>query len=350
MREHATLQIGVVGCGRQGAALAQAVLRAEGLRLTACADPDQAAAGNVAGLTDAVSRHATLEALLAAADVDAVLIATPHDQLAPVALSAIRAGKHLLIEKPIALDEPQAREVEFAAASAGVTCMVGYSFRFGMARQVFELLNDGAIGELVAITGSIGTPRLDDGWMALPRSGGGPLLYVGSHLIDLVMWLFGQEPIQVSATVHQRDDLGADDTSSIRLDFGHGRFAQLLVTQSAHRFFYDVRVVGRSGSITLRGTGLAEFEINLDSDEHPEQQEPTTIRPADGEDKITAMFVPELLEFADSIRARRAPAVTPSDGRRVLRVLDAVQASSHTTQPVALEPMLAAFHEPSQLG
>jgi predicted dehydrogenase len=86
--------------------------------------------------------------LLGAADVDAVLIATPHHELA---LSAIRAGKHLLIEKP-AMNEPEAREVEFAAASAGVTCMVGYAFRYGMAHYVYDLLAQGAVGNLVAIT------------------------------------------------------------------------------------------------------------------------------------------------------------------------------------------------------
>ncbi len=345
MNEDDKLRIGVVGCGRQGSALAQAVVRSETLRLVASADPDLTAAQRVAGLGDAVSQHATLEALLAAADVDAVLIATPHDQLAPAALSAIRAGKHLLIEKPMALNETQAREIEFAAASAGVSCMVGYSFRFGMARQVHELLTEGAIGELQAITGSIGTPRLDDGWIAQPSSGGGPLLYVGSHMIDLVLWLVGNEPTLVSGTVHRRVDLGTDDTSSILLDFGSGPLAQLLVTQSAHRFFYDVQVVGRVGSITLRGTGLAQFEIEIHSAVHPAYEEPTIIRPVMGGDSVTTMFVPELLAFADSIRAPRAPAITASDGRRVLRVLDAVQESSRAQRAVTPEPMLTAFPE-----
>ena len=67
--------------------------------------------------------------------MDAVVIAAPHHLLVPLSLTAIRSGKHLHIEKPMALDEFGAKEIEFAAASAGVTCMVGYSFRYGMGRR-----------------------------------------------------------------------------------------------------------------------------------------------------------------------------------------------------------------------
>ena len=84
----------------------------------------------MAGLAGDASTHPSLDALLAASDVDAVIVATPHHLLAPLSLLAIRAGKHVLVEKPIALDEQQAKEVEFAAASGGLTCMAGYSFRF----------------------------------------------------------------------------------------------------------------------------------------------------------------------------------------------------------------------------
>ena len=119
------LRIGVAGCGNHGWALAEAVMRSEKLQLVAGADPDAAARHRVAAFEEGVRTFESLADLLDAVDIDAVLIATPHDVLAPLALSAIRAGKHVFIEKPMAISEPQAREVEFAAASADVTCMVG---------------------------------------------------------------------------------------------------------------------------------------------------------------------------------------------------------------------------------
>jgi len=253
MDKSEALRVGLVGCGNHGGALAQAVVRSETLRLVACADPDAAAGGRVAGFSDGVSMHASLEALLDASDVDAVLIATPHDMLAPLALLAIRAGKHLLIEKPMALDEPQAKEVEFAAASAGVTCMVGYSFRYGMARYVHELLAQGVVGDLRAITGSIGTPPMNSRWIAQPESGGGPLLFVGCHLIDLALWFTGEEPASVSANVQYRPDTGADDTSAVQLEFRNGRIAQFCITQSAAGFFYDLQVIGTRARLRCGG-------------------------------------------------------------------------------------------------
>jgi predicted dehydrogenase len=344
MDKYVELRVGVVGCGNHGSALAQAVVRSDALRLVACADPDATAVRRVAGFSDGISTHVSLEALLNASDVDAVLIATPHDVLAPLALSAVRVGKHLLIEKPMAMDEPQAKEIEFAAASAGVTCMVGYSFRYGMARYVHQLLAQGVVGDLRAITGSIGTPPMNSRWIAEPESGGGPLLFVGCHLIDLALWFTGEEPSSVSASVQYRPDTGADDTSAIQLEFKNGRIAQFCITQSAAGFFYDLQVIGNSGSIALRGRNFVQFEIEVQSTAVAAYQDPTVIRPLMQRDHITTMLVPELAEFADAIEQRRAPGITASDGRRVLRVLDAVVASGRDHQAVALgAPILAAY-------
>jgi predicted dehydrogenase len=344
MDKDEALRVGVVGCGNHGGALAQAIVRSDTLQLVACADLDAAAVGRVAGFSNGVSTHASLQALLDAADVDAVLIATPHDVLAPLALSAIRAGKHLFIEKPMAMDERQAREVEFAAASAGVTCMVGYSFRYGMARYVHELLAEGAVGDLRAITGSIGTAPMNSRWIAQPECGGGPLLFVGCHLIDLALWFTGDEPASVWASVQYRPDTGADDTSAIQLEFSDGRFAQFCITQSAAGFFYDLQIIGRSGSIALRGRNFVQFEIEVQSTVVAAYKDPTVIRPLMQRDHITMMLMPELAEFVDSIEHQRAPGITASDGRRVLRVIDAVIASSRSHQALAMGPPILAAH------
>lgn len=344
MEQPEALRVGMVGCGNHGGALAQAVVRSDALRLVACADPDAAAVRRVAGFSDGASTHESLEALLEASDVDAVLIATPHDLLAPLALSAIRAGKHVLIEKPMALDESQAKEVEFAAASAGVTCMVGYSFRYGMARYVQELLSQGVVGDLSVIIGAIGTPPMDTGWIAEPQSGGGPLLFVGCHLIDLALWFTGEEPASVWANVRYRPDTGADDTSAVHLEFSNDRMMQFCITQSGAGFFYDLHLIGHEGSIALRGRNYVQFDIEVQSTALTAYREPTIIRPAMQHDHITTTLMPEVAEFADAIEHRRAPAITASDGRRVLRVLDAVVASGRSHQAVAMDaPILTAY-------
>jgi predicted dehydrogenase len=181
-------------------------------------------------------------------------------------------------------------------------------------------------------------------WIAQPESGGGPLLFVGCHLIDLAVWFIGEEPASVSASVEYRPDTGADDTSAVQLEFRNGRIAQFCITQSAAGFFYDLQVIGNSGSIALRGRNFVQFEIEVQSTAVAGYQDPTLIRPLMQRDHITTMLLPELAEFADAIERRRAPSITASDGRRVLRVLDAVVAAGRGHQAVTLgAPILAAY-------
>jgi UDP-N-acetyl-2-amino-2-deoxyglucuronate dehydrogenase len=341
--EQLPLRIGLVGCGAHGNNLAQAVVRSELLQLVGCADPDEGAARRAAALASDVSVHGSVESLLESCEADALVIATPHDVLAPAALAAIRAGKHVLVEKPMAMDEEQAGEMERAAARAGVSCMVGYSFRFSMGSYVHDLVASGAVGDIQAVSGSIGTGPMNRGWMARPETGGGPLLYVGCHLIDFLFWFTGDEPVSVLADVRRRADTGADETSAIQIAMAKGGLAQFVVTQAAPSFFYDLHIYGRSGAIALHGRNFVQFEVEVFSSALDTYQEPTVFRPMVRRDNVSMMLVPELEEFARSIKERRPPAITASDGRRVLRVLDAVVVSGHSGRRITLDvPVLAA--------
>jgi predicted dehydrogenase len=345
MESPAALRIGLVGCGWQGHILAQAIVRTQSLRLAACADPDEAAASRSAALAQNVSTHLSVEALLAECDVDAILVATPHHLLAPISLAALRAGKHVMAEKPIAMNERSAAEIEGAAAHAGVCFMSGYSFRFSIARHVHNLITAGAVGDIVAITGAIGVGPMDSGWRANPETGGGPLLYVGSHLIDMILWFLADSPVSVYADLQRRSDTGADATSATQIRFAKGVVAQCLVTQAASGFFFELAIHGRAGRIALRGRNFLQYEIDVTSSALPAYAEPTTIRPGIQNDNITMMFVPELEEFAGAIREKRPPTITASDGRVVLSVLDAItrSAQSGRTETVPTEERLLSY-------
>jgi predicted dehydrogenase len=329
------LRVGIVGCGGQGSVLAATVARLDDLHLVACADPDRAAAGRVAATGRDVTTHDSVEGLLGESDVDALLIATPHHVLAPIALAGVQAGKHVMVEKPIGLNEREAAEVEAAAARAGVCCMPGYSFRYGMARHVRALLAAGVTGEIQTIYGTFCCPPLNDGWYAFPESGGGPLLFLGSHVVDLFLW-FLDEPVQVSADVRRRADTGADEISAFHIRFASGAVAQGLVTQTAPTPFYMLDVVGRAGRVCLRGANFLQYELEVFSRAQPAYAQPTILRPGIGPDNVAMMFVPELKDFAAAIRAGRPAPITARDGRRVLQVLDGIVQSGRTGAPVAL--------------
>jgi UDP-N-acetyl-2-amino-2-deoxyglucuronate dehydrogenase len=335
MGDHGTLRVGLVGCGRHGLNLAEAIRRTPSMRLVACADTDDAATAQVLAVTPGASAHGSLNALLAGAQIDAVVVATPHDLLTPLSLTALRAGKHVMAEKPIGIDEREAAEIEAVAAAKDLRFMSGYSFRFSMLRYLRELLDSGAVGAIRGITGAMTYPPMDVGWKAAPESGGGPLLFVGSHLIDAFLW-FLNEPLEVYADVEVRPDTGAENTVSFQVRFADGVLTQGLVTQAASGFGYEIDIHGSEGRIVLRGHSFLQFDIEVVSRVIAAYREPTVIRPQASPDNVDMMLVPELKEFCEAVHQDRAPSITARDGRRVLKITDAIRESARIHGPVTL--------------
>jgi predicted dehydrogenase len=330
------LRVGLVGCGYQGRLLAQAAAKVGALDVTACADPVEEAAAAVAALARTRDVYASAGELLRRSEVDSVLIATPHHVLHEIALEAIDAGKHVFAEKPIATNERQAARIEEAVADRGTCFMAGYSLRFFSAhRQIHDLVAAGAVGEVQAITAGMGT-RPFSGWGADPAAGGGALLFLGSHLVDTVLWCVNDEPAEVYADVRRRSDTGADETSSFQVHFAGGAVAQCLVTQAAGQWFDFVSLFGREGHVSLVSRQWLQCEITVVSNVIPEYGQPATIKPLFTDHPLMMMLVPELEEFSAAIQENRQPAITASDGRRVLRVLDAVIRSGQTGKSVSL--------------
>jgi predicted dehydrogenase len=272
--------------------------------------------------------------MLQRAEVDAVLVATSHSALYECSLAAIQAGKHVLAEKPIGVDEKEAAQLEEAVTRSNICFMAGYSFRYIAAWQkVHELLQAGAVGEIHTITGCIGIGPMSSGWRASPETGGGPMLYVGSHLVDQILWYLNDDPVQVYADVRYRADTRAEETTHFQIQFRRGAVAQGMVTQTAAGMFNNLDIYGRQGRISLRGVGFS-YGVEVVSSALPAYTQPTSIRIPQMEDLRILMHMPQLAEFAQAIHERRQPSITVTDGRRVLKVLDAITKSDRTGQPV----------------
>lgn len=328
------LRVGLVGCGFHGTNLAHALNREGSTVLVACVDPDDEALDRMRTVAPDAYLYASQDDLLAGTDVDAIVVATPHDLLTPLSVAAMRRGKHVLAEKPIGMTEKDGRLIEDTAAQAGTVFMSGYSFRFLLFRHVEQLLRQGAVGDLRAITGSISLGALDEGWVADPARGGGPLLFVGSHLVDAMLWLVGEEPDRVSADMSTSPDTGNDITTAFQLGFTGGCICQGVVTQAAAGFSLELVLHGSQGWLAVRGFNFLQFEVEVYSDALPAYAEPTTIRPWTPPDHIAAMLIPELREFAAAVDERRSPSITASDGTAVLRTIDAIRRSATLGAPV----------------
>lgn len=330
------LRVGIVGCGYQGALLARAVAQSETLSVAACVDPDLGLAVELAQRFSTGRALGSLEELLADDLVDALVIATPHQFLHLATLTGVRAGKHVLVEKPVGINEDQAAAIEMALAGTAIRCMPGYSLRFTEGhRHVQQLIAAGAVGEVQAVTAGIGWQPLT-GWRATPETGGGALLYLGSHVVDTVLSVIPGEPQEVYAAATYAAGTGAEETVGFQIRFGRGAMAQCLVTQAVEEWFDYINIYGRDGHISLHASYWLQYTIQVSSRTLSAYRQPTTITPRVTDDPIMMMLVPEVEEFGRAIAESREPLVTIGDGRRVLKVLDAVASSARTRSPVSL--------------
>ena len=336
MQDQARLRVGIVGCGYQGGIMAKSIKESHAWQVTACADskPDAAAEGAAIAGTAAV--YPSVDDMLQHSEMDAVIVATSHDALYECSLAAIRAGKHVLTEKPMGMDEKEAAQLEDAVARANITFMAGYSFRYIAAWQkVRELLDAGAVGEIHTIIGNISLGPMSEGWISRPETGGGPLLYVGSHLVDQILWYLGDDPVEVSAHIRYRADTRADETTTFQLLFAKGAVMQGMVSQAGIRFINNVDIFGREGFIGLRGGGF-NYTVEVVSKKLTAYSQPTTLHFPQVPDLRILMHLPQLAEFAQAIREHRQPSCTVTDGRRVLKVLDAIVKSDRARQAMRI--------------
>jgi len=202
VRRSHPLHIGFLGCGlvTRGRHL-PALRRLTDVSVVALCDPDPAALAAAAALAPAASRHSDWSELLEHRGVEALAVCTPPASHPELGVATLRAGRHLFVEKPPAVDLDGTATLLAAAEASGVVAAVGFNLRcHDLVRRARSLVGAGAIGRVRAIH-SIFTDQLpgSGSWRAEPARGGGPLLDKGVHHADLWRFLLDDEIQQVSA-------------------------------------------------------------------------------------------------------------------------------------------------------
>ena len=185
------LRFGLIGCGNLGSVHARCVREVGGARITAFADAVPAAAERL--LAEHGGGYATddIPRLVADPDLDAVYICTHHDSHAPLAIAAARAGKHILIEKPLSLSVEECEAVAAAVEEAGVWLMPAFKMRY------YPLLQKARefVPEPQVIVGQMMDDRWrDDAWAQDPVRGGANVYSQGCHTTDVIRWMARSEP------------------------------------------------------------------------------------------------------------------------------------------------------------
>lgn len=254
--------VGLIGAGHFGAVHARAIAAVDGVRLVSVCREDSAAAfaARYGGRACQDWR-----AVLADPQVDAVVIATPHHLHAEIAIAAARAGKHILLEKPMAPTVAECDAINAAVASAGVTLLIGHVMHFALpCLKAREILASGDLGRPV-----LGSSWMIKLWMEENRrpwhlaraTGGGMLMTAGIHALDRLIWLMGGELAGVQALsgafFHEQE---ADDSTLALLRFADGRIGQL-----ASVGYRDGAVTFAMDLVCERGTLRIDFDRGVET-------------------------------------------------------------------------------------
>ncbi len=326
------IKAGIAGLGRWGQNLVRSVQgKSASISFTAGAvrHPDKVA--DFAG-EQGLALFDSLDAMLADADIDAVVLATPHSLHAAQMLAAAAAGKHIFSEKPFALKKAEAERAIAAANDAGVEIAVGHCRRFHPAiGELRSRLAEGALGTILHVEATESVPAgllLPPGDWHLSRVEwpAGGMTPLGIHLVDGMVDLFGPVASVFCHSVNRAVQADVDDTASVLLRFDNGITGYVAAIVAARP---DLRLAvhGTDAAVVISDRSYNHFEVL------PFEGAPEIIRfdPYDIEsDALTA----ELEAFADAVEGR-APYPIPHDQTvHVVAVLEAIIRSAETGAPV----------------
>ncbi len=340
------LSVGLIGCGRIAQLVhLDALQRLPRVRLVALAEVDPQRRAEAARQVPEAVSFADYPDLLEHASVEAVIICLPSAMHAEAAKAALRLGKHVYIEKPMATDLRDAESLLAVWRTTGLVGMVGFNYRFHpLYRAARSYILSNRLGELVAARSVFATaPRPLPSWKHTRQGGGGALLDLASHHFDLIHFLFGQEICDVFATT--RGQRTEDDTASVALRLSSGLPVQSFFSTNAleeDRF----EIYGTAGKLTVNRYASSVVEI-----EPPTRQFARLKRLAWDLRSLVArggiirnLIFPyreasynlALAHFIEAVRAHRPAAPDFWDGYRSLSVVCAAEESARTGRGVPL--------------
>jgi predicted dehydrogenase len=328
------IRLAVVGTGRIAQAHLNAVReRDRDVELVAVCDADRERAEQTARIRGAGKVYEDYRALAADPDVEAAVVCLPNHLHHPAVLALAEGGKHILVEKPMAMNVREADQMIASAEQHRVTLMVGQSRRFfRSSRLVWERLGDIAPVFRIQISFLVRFPSPQTDWWA-DRRKAGPLVIPlqGSHSLDTIVWLLDKLP----ATVYARSNLhnpqfGTADETSLVLGFDSGEIASVQLSLNTEPYVHETLIIGDGGTLRL--------------DEQPTEKvygfrARVTLNGQTifDEEETPSPYAIQLSEFMAAVREGREPDASGRDVRRTMQALDAACESSETGRVVRLK-------------
>ena len=357
------LRFGIVGCGGIGPTHAGALGQIADAELVAVADVVAERAGALANKHGVARVYGDHAALLADPDVDAVCICTPSGMHADQAVEALRAGKHVVVEKPMDVSLAACDRLIAAEDETGRTLAIISQHRFDAATVlVKEAVEQGKLGRIVLADASVKWWRTqgyyDSGdWRGTWRwDGGGALMNQGVHTVDLLQWLAGGVSslwAQTRTAAHERIEV--EDIAVAALTFANGAVGTLTATTAAYEGFpVRIDIYGTEGTAILEGDRLKTLKLKNGEEYRSEEAAAHALSVASGgtasvreeaAGRSTAAdpgavwgdaHRAQLEDFIRAVRTGAKPLIDGRAGRKPLEIITGVYESARTGQPVTL--------------
>ena len=339
------LGFGIIGCGMIANFHATALKEVEGARLIGATDVVEESR-NALTEKHGGRAFASVEELLANSEVDAVCVCTPTGHHSGPSIQAARAGKHVVVEKPMALNLAQADEVIRAVESGGVKMEVISQLRFSPAlHRLRRAIAEGVLGRLVAGDVYMKFYRSQEyydsgGWRGTwEMDGGGALMNQGIHGIDALQHVMGPARSVYGLTKTLVRNIEVEDTAAAVVEWESGALGVVQGTTSVYPgYARRMEISGEQGTIVMEENVLAIWEV-----EGQEVPDDVNLGKASGGAArdpgamSAAGHVLQITDLVEAVREDRKTLVDQREGRKPIEIIMAIYESSRSGRPVNIE-------------
>lgn len=337
------LNLGIIGLGI-GAQHADGIVNTGKATVAAICDTNEQTLEKFSKIYPDAHASTDYRDMLSLPDIDGVIVASPDNFHRDMVCDALKAGKHVLCEKPIALHLDECKEMIEASKEYGKLLMVGQVCRvtpgFMLAK---EIISSGMLGELYFIESEyahdyahIGGWRMDKDLKRHPVTGG------GCHAVDLVRWLTGKEPTEAfSYSTHEcLTDWPCDDTTISVLKFDKSLAGKIYISTGCKRdYTMRTAIYGTKGTVIVNNT-LPYLSLYVESFEGKDTlfwSEMKSVEHRIPVEQNNHNFKAEIDEFCDCIINNTEPAISAEEGARAVAICEAIIRSSETGNPEKIE-------------
>ncbi|MEA5051270.1 MAG: Gfo/Idh/MocA family oxidoreductase [Oscillospiraceae bacterium] len=337
------LKICIIGCGRVAQSHGEGALASEGaVEISAIVSRSDEKRNAFREKFHVPNAYADIDEALASGTFDAVDICLPNYLHADCAVKCAAAGKHILLEKPMANTSAECERINAACHAAGVTLMIGQSRRYHEAVLLSKrLCDEGKIGRVISVTGTLmgylAAPPTD-WWRSSEKAGGLMIPLWGNHILDYILFIFGEMPQRVYCEAYNNNPAWeGEDETTILLGFSDDRFATVRMSWNTRlapekKWTGDQKMLASSDILYERFVQGDRGTMRLNDETKLSLNGETVFDNAAAKNNFAAQY----REFAASLREGRKPMTDGDSGVGLIRIQEAALESARTHRVIQL--------------